>query len=54
MVRTLAGTLILVGRGRLDSGSIPHILNARDRSRAGPVAPASGLILDRVLYEEGS
>src|SRR5206468_3516920 len=51
MVRTLAGTLILAGRGRLDTGSIPHILKARDRRRAGPVAPARGLILERVLYE---
>ena len=51
MVRTLAGTLILAGRGRLDSGSIPHILKARDRRQAGPVAPARGLVLERVLYE---
>jgi tRNA pseudouridine38-40 synthase len=51
MVRTLAGTLLLVGRGRLDSASIPPILKARDRRRAGPVAPARGLILERVLYE---
>jgi tRNA pseudouridine38-40 synthase len=54
MVRTLAGTLILAGRGRLDSGSIPHILTTRDRRCAGPVAPAGGLMLERVLYEEGS
>jgi tRNA pseudouridine38-40 synthase len=54
MVRTLAGTLILAGRGRLDSGSIPHILKTRDRRYAGPVAPAGGLVLERVLYEEGS
>ncbi|OLD64141.1 MAG: tRNA pseudouridine(38-40) synthase TruA [Acidobacteria bacterium 13_1_40CM_2_68_5] len=54
MVRTLAGTLILVGRGRLDAGSIPHIIRARDRRRAGPVAPARGLILEAVFYEEGS
>src|SRR5882762_3128214 len=54
MVRTLAGTLILAGRGRLDSGSIPHILKARDRRQAGPVAPARGLVLERVLYEGGS
>jgi tRNA pseudouridine38-40 synthase len=51
MVRTLAGTLILAGQGRLDTGAIPHILKARDRRRAGPVAPALGLILERVIYE---
>jgi len=53
MVRTLAGTLILVGGGRLDAGSIPRIIEARDRRRAGPVAPARGLILEKVFYEEG-
>src|SRR2546425_1703306 len=52
MVRTLAGTLILAGHGQLDCGSIPHILNARDRRRAGPVAPACGLVLERVPYGE--
>jgi tRNA pseudouridine38-40 synthase len=54
MVRTLAGTLILAGRGRLDPGSVPRILEARDRRQAGPVAPARGLCLERVLYEEGA
>lgn len=52
MVRTLAGTLILVGRGRLDSGTIPSIVGARDRRRAGPVAPARGLVLEQVFYRE--
>ena len=54
MVRTLAGTLILVGRGRLDAGAVPVILKARDRRRAGPVAPARGLVLERVFYGEES
>ena len=54
MVRTLAGTLIFAGRGRLDSRSIPRILEARDRALAGPVAPARGLALERVFYGEGS
>jgi len=52
MVRTLAGTLLLAGRGQLDAGAVPQILAARDRGRAGPVAPARGLCLERVLYEE--
>jgi len=51
-VRTLAGTLLLAGRGQLDAGGIPEILSARDRGRAGPVAPARGLCLERVLYAE--
>jgi tRNA pseudouridine38-40 synthase len=52
MVRTLAGTLILAGKGRLDAQDVPRILEARDRRRAGPVAPARGLCLERVVYEE--
>lgn len=52
MVRTVAGTLILVGRGRLDPGAIPGILGGRDRRLAGPVAPARGLVLERVFYGE--
>ncbi len=54
MVRTLAGTLFLAGRGRLDAHAVPLILAARNRGRAGPVAPARGLCLERVLYEEGT
>ena len=54
MVRTLAGTLLLAGRGRLDADAVPQILAARDRRGAGPVAPARGLCLVRVLYEEGT
>ena len=52
MVRTLAGTLIWVGRGRLDAAAIPGIVSGRDRRLAGPVAPASGLILEQVFYGE--
>jgi len=36
----------------MDAGAVPQILAARDRGRAGPVAPARGLCLERVLYEE--
>jgi tRNA pseudouridine38-40 synthase len=50
MVRNIVGTLIEVGRGKLRVNDIPEILAARDRSRAGPTAPASGLILVRVEY----
>ena len=52
MVRTLVGTLILVGKGRMPSGSIPAILEARDRRAAGPCAPPRGLVLEKVFYEE--
>ena len=50
MVRNIVGTLIEVGRGKLQPNDIPEILAARDRSRAGPTAPASGLCLVAVEY----
>ncbi|MCI0342410.1 MAG: tRNA pseudouridine(38-40) synthase TruA [Planctomycetales bacterium] len=50
MVRTIAGTLLEVGRGRLAPSAIPGILAARDRRRAGPTAPARGLCLLAVRY----
>jgi len=52
MVRTMAGTLLLVGKGKLDPGSIPKILASRDRMRAGPTAGARGLTLEKVHYRE--
>lgn len=53
MVRNLAGTLIQVGRGRLDPERIPEILEARDRCLAGPCAPAKGLTLEGIDYGAG-
>ncbi|MGE5327252.1 MAG: tRNA pseudouridine(38-40) synthase TruA [Deltaproteobacteria bacterium] len=50
MVRNLVGTLIEVGRGALDPSQIPAIIAARDRTRAGPTAPAKGLCLWKVEY----
>jgi tRNA pseudouridine38-40 synthase len=50
MVRSLVGTLIAVGEGRIDPGRIPAILSARDRSAAGHIAPPHGLTLVRVYY----
>jgi tRNA pseudouridine38-40 synthase len=50
MVRNLAGTLVEVGRGKLQTHDVLRILKARDRSLAGPTAPAQGLCLLRVEY----
>jgi len=50
MVRTIAGTLVEVGRGRIRPEEVDAILAARDRRRAGPCAPARGLVLVRVVY----
>jgi tRNA pseudouridine38-40 synthase len=51
MVRNIVGTLIEVGRGKLAPSDIPRILAARDRTQAGPTAPAPGLCLMKVEYE---
>jgi tRNA pseudouridine38-40 synthase len=50
MVRSLVGTLVEVGEGRLATGSMPDILEARSRAAAGRVAPPHGLTLMRVSY----
>lgn len=52
MVRNVAGTLLQVGLGRRPAGSLPALLEARDRRLAGPTAPARGLTLVRVRYDE--
>lgn len=54
MVRNVAGTLLEVGRGNISAESIPAILEARDRSAAGPTAPAVGLFLVSVEYPDKS
>lgn len=50
MVRNIVGTLIEVGRGKFEKGSVKRILEARDRRTAGPTAPAKGLCLMKVRY----
>jgi tRNA pseudouridine38-40 synthase len=50
MVRTIVGTLIEVGRGARPSGDAKGVLEGKDRSKAGPTAPAAGLTLVRVDY----
>lgn len=50
MVRILVGTLLEVGYGNLEPESMPELLAARQRSAAGPTAPAKGLCLMEVRY----
>jgi tRNA pseudouridine38-40 synthase len=51
MVRNIVGTLVEIGRGSLQPSDLTRILDARDRSAAGPTAPARGLYLVEVLYD---
>jgi tRNA pseudouridine38-40 synthase len=52
-VRNMVGTLEQVGRGARPPADIARILAARDRSAAGPTAPAAGLTLMEVRYPAG-
>ena len=52
MVRIIAGTLISVGMGQIPPEKITEILEAKDRAAAGPTAPAKGLTLVGMEYEE--
>jgi tRNA pseudouridine38-40 synthase len=50
MVRSIVGTLVAVGRGRMEASSIPDVLAARDRHAAGEPAPPHGLTFWSVDY----
>ena len=49
-VRSMAGSLVEVGRGKEEPAWISEILNAADRTLCGPVAPPEGLYLESVSY----
>jgi tRNA pseudouridine38-40 synthase len=50
MVRIIMGTLIEVGRGKLQPDSITDIIESRNRNNAGKTAPACGLYLMNIKY----
>ena len=50
MVRSVAGTMVEMGMGRRAPGEMAGILRARDRSKAGHIAPPHGLCLWEVTY----
>jgi tRNA pseudouridine38-40 synthase len=52
MVRNLVGTLVEVGKGRVTPEDFQRILHSRDRRQAGMTAPARGLTLVAVGYDE--
>jgi tRNA pseudouridine38-40 synthase len=51
MVRNIAGTLLAVGAGKIAPSSIPALFEAHDRRQAAMAAPAQGLFLVTVKYE---
>lgn len=52
MVRNLVGTWLEVGQGKRSAKDIPSIIAAQDRTAAGMTAPANGLSLVEIYYEE--
>ena len=52
MVRIIAGTLVKIGAGIWPEESLREILEARDRSKAGPKAPPEGLTLKSIEEEK--
>jgi tRNA pseudouridine38-40 synthase len=52
MVRKMVGTLLDVGRGRLQPPDIDRLYELRDRSKSGPTVPSQGLVMVEVQHEE--
>ncbi len=50
MVRSIVGTLIRIGKGKLSLDDFIEIINSKDRSKAGESAPAQGLFLHEIAY----
>ena len=51
MVRNIAGTLTLVGEGKWSAQNLQDALDAKNRTKGGPTAPADGLYLKWIEYE---
>ncbi len=52
MVRIMAGNLYEVGRGRFSVSDLRAILRSRDRTQGGVTAPAHGLCLEEIIYDD--
>lgn len=51
MVRIMAGTLLRISQGKIKPEEVPAIIASKNRTSAGPTAPAEGLYLNQVFYE---
>lgn len=51
MVRSITGTIMELGRLDAPAERLRDLIEARDRSMAGPTAPAKGLFLHKVVYD---
>lgn len=54
MVRSLVGTIVMVGSNQIESAKIAELLDAKDRSLAPKSAPPNGLFLMKVFYDKKS
>ena len=52
MVRIIVGTLLMVSQGKIPAENIPKIFESKQRKNAGKTAPAQGLFLNKVFYNE--
>ena len=50
MVRIIVGTLLEVGKGKIDPKSIENIIESKDRNQSGPCVQPNGLVLEKVYY----
>ena len=52
MVRIMVGTLLEISYGKYEPQEVVEMIAAKDRNRAGVTAPANGLTLEEVYYED--
>jgi tRNA pseudouridine38-40 synthase len=50
MVRAIVGTLIDIGKGKMNIEEFKAVLDSKDRRNAGPSVPAKGLYLTNIQY----